>query len=104
MLFCVLIKIEVGFASICMALYFRKDGDCFAEIKRISGIAEIGVYGIYANCQGHRRLAELHSLKSHCNVYFVKKQQQNHNSKMVVTQSCNVLLCLFVRVVVNVVV
>ena len=30
-----------------------------------------------------------------------KKKTQNHISTMIVTQSCNVLICLFVRVVVN---
>ena len=46
-----------------------------------------------------------HFKKSHCNVYFVKKkQQQNHSSTMVVTQSRNILICLFVRVVFDLVV
>ena len=41
-----------------------------------------------------------HVKKWQCNVYFVKKkQQQNHSSTMVVTQSRNILISLFVRVV-----
>ena len=45
-----------------------------------------------------------HFKKWQCNVYFVKKKQQNHSSTMVVTQSRNILISLFVRVVFDLVV
>ena len=69
--FCVS-KSKLVFASIWLCL--SENRSLLFEIKRISKIAEIGVYEIYANCQRHWRLAELHTLKSHCNVYFVKNR------------------------------
>ena len=102
-LFFLCFKIQVGFCEHLTDLTssFRTSEFVFFEIKRFSEIAEIGVYILQLPEILKTRWAP--HFKSHCNVYSLKTES-SHRSTTVVTQSCNVLICLFFRVVVNVVV